>query len=400
MDILLLGQYYYDDQEEYLKSISKNGISAAHQKLQTNICAGLRNNGNQVTLLSVLPLGNFPFKSNVFYSRGCSHPNGGIEIDTVNLPCVKHIIRERRVYSEITKWIKGDASSKSIIIYDLYLPFLRAAVKAKKKFGINVFVVVPDIPGKLNVEYDSYDRITRFYKDNQADAVKRLIKYADGAFLLTKYMAEVLEITDKPWIVVEGMVEGFKSSGSYYCDKTFLYSGQLNEQVGVRSLMTVWDLLPPDYKLYICGSGELEKEILTYASDHSNVEYLGFLGRDKMNGIEEKVSCYINPRKSSEEYTRYSFPSKTLEYLRTGKPVIAYKLDGIPEDYDDLLFYPDDESPEALAAKIRNMSDLNTEQLASLREKQRVFVETKSSKVQCARMMSLIESVHLTEQKL
>ena len=49
MDILLLGQYYYDDQEEYLKSISKNGISAAHQKLQTNICEGLRNNGNQVT---------------------------------------------------------------------------------------------------------------------------------------------------------------------------------------------------------------------------------------------------------------------------------------------------------------------------------------------------------------
>ena len=38
----------------------------------------------------------------------------------------------------------------------------------------------------------------------------------------------------------------------------------------------------------------------------------------------------VNPRQNNEEFTKYSFPSKTMEYLASGVPVVAYKLDGIP----------------------------------------------------------------------
>ncbi|MBE6584946.1 MAG: glycosyltransferase, partial [Ruminococcaceae bacterium] len=40
----------------------------------------------------------------------------------------------------------------------------------------------------------------------------------------------------------------------------------------------------------------------------------------------------------------YSFPSKTMEYMASGKPVVMYRLDGIPSEYDPYLFYADPEA--------------------------------------------------------
>ena len=393
MDLLMIGQYYYDDQEEYLNSISRIGISVAHQKFQTNVYNGLRSVGNNVTFLSVLPMGNFPAKIRVPYSRGRTHPDGGIEVGSVNLPGIKHFAREKRLYSEILKWAGGDASSKAIVIYDLYIPFLKAAVRARQKTGVRVFVIVPDIPGRLNVEYGSYNLLTRIYKDRQARESVELMRQTDGAFLLTSHMAEALDIKDKHWMVLEGMVDGFEPSVSDSGDKVFLYSGQLNEQVGLRDLLNVWDLLTPDYKLYLCGNGTMEDEVTSFASSHSNVKFLGFLGKNRMSEVEKEASFYINPRKRSEIYTRYSFPSKTLEYIKTGKPVISYKLDGIPDEYDSILFYPDDDSAEALVKKITEVSALSPEELKAIGEKQRRFIETKTTKVQCARMTDFMREV-------
>ena len=42
----------------------------------------------------------------------------------------------------------------------------------------------------------------------------------------------------------------------------------------------------------------------------------------------------MNPRSADAEYTKYSFPSKTIEYLATGVPVVMNRLPGIPEEYE------------------------------------------------------------------
>ena len=57
----------------------------------------------------------------------------------------------------------------------------------------------------------------------------------------------------------------------------------------------------------------------------------------------------VNPRPGAADFTRYSFPSKTLEYLDAGKPVLAYRNDGIPPEYDEHLLYISDPGPVAMA---------------------------------------------------
>lgn len=66
----------------------------------------------------------------------------------------------------------------------------------------------------------------------------------------------------------------------------------------------------------------------------------------------------MNPRPNNESYTKYSFPSKDIEYLLSGKPTVAFLLDGMPECYRDFLYVIDQNKEitsaihDALAAAI------------------------------------------------
>jgi hypothetical protein len=52
----------------------------------------------------------------------------------------------------------------------------------------------------------------------------------------------------------------------------------------------------------------------------------------------DMADVLVNPRPNNEEYTKYSFPSKNIEYLMTGKPVVGYMLDGMPPIYKEFMF--------------------------------------------------------------
>lgn len=68
----------------------------------------------------------------------------------------------------------------------------------------------------------------------------------------------------------------------------------------------------------------------------------------------------VNPRENGEDFTKYSFPSKNMEALSSGIPLIAYKLDGIPNEYDQYINYPQSESIEDLAQMIHDVCEDRT----------------------------------------
>ena len=61
----------------------------------------------------------------------------------------------------------------------------------------------------------------------------------------------------------------------------------------------------------------------------------------KGTGIHFICAVLVNPRPNNEEYTKYSFPSKDIEYLSSGKPTVAFLLDGMPKCYQDFLYVVD-----------------------------------------------------------
>ena len=92
------------------------------------------------------------------------------------------------------------------------------------------------------------------------------------------------------------------------------------------------------YRLILCGAGDSESFIKEAVLKDRRIKYLGQIDPMKAKEWQNKADVLINPRMNNEEYTKYSFPSKTIEYLMTGKPVVAYKLDGMKDIYSDFLY--------------------------------------------------------------
>ena len=110
-----------------------------------------------------------------------------------------------------------------------------------------------------------------------------------------------------------------------------------------------------------------------------------------MLALQRQATILVNPRRNTEEFTKYSFPSKTMEYLAAGVPVVAYKLDGIPDEYDDYLNYVPDNTPKSLAYLISEICKKSPEEREEMGRRARAFVHDEKNAVkQAQRILDLL----------
>jgi glycosyltransferase involved in cell wall biosynthesis len=88
---------------------------------------------------------------------------------------------------------------------------------------------------------------------------------------------------------------------------------------------------------------------------------------------------------------KYSFPSKTMEYMASGKPVVMYKLDGIPDEYDEYLFYADGSNGiEGLATKLKEVLNNYDSALVKAECAKEFVLNNKNAKVQAKRILDFV----------
>ena len=108
--------------------------------------------------------------------------------------------------------------------------------------------------------------------------------------------------------------------------------------------------------------------------------------------IQSEAGVLVNPRPADEEYTKYSFPSKNLEYMLWNKPVAVFKLSGIPDEYDDVLIYFSDKSPEKMAEVINGIFEKPEEELLKIGKRTTEFaVNNKNNIKQTAKILSCLK---------
>ena len=124
----------------------------------------------------------------------------------------------------------------------------------------------------------------------------------------------------------------------------------------------------------------------------SRIVYLGRVDRAEVLALQRNATVLVYPRQNNEEFTQYSFPSKNLEYLSSGVPLVAYKLDGIPDEYDEFIAYPECDSPEALAHEIIEICNMPHEDRIAKGKKAKDFVFKNKNKVtQAQRIIEFIK---------
>lgn len=400
MNILMMSLMYPDDMLEEAARNSRDGLQNQINSYQRAFVEGIDANlqeGERLEILNGLPVGSFPTHYRKLVIRGGMHGKRLRELGCLNLPWFKQRGRRRRAQGELLKWAGRDPHNRTVLLYTLYLPFMQAVANAKKKYpDLRASVIVTDLPNELGISSGRRGFLKRIEHAMGSDSM-RLCSAFDGFALLTRQMADVLPIEDKAQIVIEGLIT--ESGRQEKADRgannrpAILYTGTLNRELGIADLLEAFENLP-ECDLWLCGKGDMEAQARQSAEKHANIRYYGFVPQKEAIELQARATLLVNPRSPEGVFTRYSFPSKTLEYMRSGKPVLCYRLDGIPEDYDAYLCYIEQAGAQGIAAAVRQLLKLPASELARRGEAGRRYVlENKNPRVQCARLLKMLRGL-------
>ncbi|MCQ2429227.1 MAG: glycosyltransferase [Clostridia bacterium] len=374
--MIFIGALFPKDREtEIIENTPSRAIQNQANNYEWSLLEGFRANGVEHKIINVLPVGTFPrgYRQLILKDADWGENGENHEVGSVNLPIMKQSGRYRRIKRLLKK-----SEDTDIVVYSAYLPFLKAVSRLDKRYRITL--IVTDLPEYYDLKKTS--RLKSFLRKVNNKRIYRYLGRIDQYVLLTDEMKYPLKVGDKPYVVVEGIANGlFRREDAEPTDKFIaVYAGTMNFRFGIKNLIDAFCLIEnKSIELHLFGSGEAIPYVRQAAAEHTNVVYHGFVSKQELTEFYKKTDLLINPRMNDGEYTKYSFPSKTMEYLASGIPVAAYKLGGVPDEYDAYLNYPADDSAGALAEKIVEISGDKTGKFAQKAHEGQLFVENRKN---------------------
>lgn len=258
-----------------------------------------------------------------------------------------------------------------------------ASTVLAKMFGIPSIGIITDLPGLLSGGQDPMNGIGR-------------MQHFDGYVLLTEQMNAVVNPKNKPHIIMEGLCAPVLPSP---CKKKaspriILYTGSLwKHDAGIEYLTEGFiQANIPDCELHYYGVGELVSWLEEVNKKYPNVKYMGSRTNEEIVKKQCEATLLVNPRPSGEEFCKYSFPSKTIEYMASGTPVLMTRLPGVPEEYFEHVYALDDGTADGVCEKLGELFSLGNAALTENGMKARSYIgQNKNNNSQAERISLFIE---------
>lgn len=383
MKIYFLSGFFDDVDHQNIILNSKGNIQNAANVLQKKYISGFLQceKVSKVEVINLPYLGSYPkyYKKVNFETTVDVHTSKKLTINNVNycnLVIYKNISRIIKSFFRSYRVLKSNNKEDALFfIYAMHLPFLIAAFLLKMLFSeTKFFVIVPDLPEFMA---NRKGFIAIFY-NNMAKISYKLVNSLDGVVVITEKMKDKFSNgLDK--VVIEGIASNNDFDEINNCslnkENFFLYSGTLDNRYGLEKMIESFSAINlENFSLYICGEGPDKRTVLDATNKNKNIKYLGILHRDEVLILQQKAKLLINPRTNDGEYTQYSFPSKTLEYMSSGTPVLMYKLSGIPNEYYDYV-YTIENTADAFSDSLRRLALTDLSELQLKGNAARKFVE-------------------------
>ena len=403
MDIVFCSSIFDMSQYEKIRVKSKAPLGLADHNLNLNIIIGIEENiGESVTLINNVQIPNYPkYPKKIFHHQDWAHRLGARDINCgfINLPIIKHFSRAYVTYCELNKVIKARGEDKiTLVTYDLHFGISLAVSKIAKRYpNLKTCLIMPDFP--VAVLLSSSRGKIRIKDQIMARMKSAFISVYKSYVVLTEQMADVIDREKKPYVVMEGIYNSHlpELSPKTNNSKVILYTGQLNPVYGLDILFDAFIEIVkqyPEYELWLCGSGPMVERIEELKKEYPQIKYYGYCNTEEIREYQSQATVLINPRQNTGEYTKYSFPSKTMEYLASGRPMIGYKLDGIPDEYDEYICYVENNSVSALKDKIIEICSLSDTELHNIGNRARNFIlKNKNPQKQCEEMVQMLKKL-------
>lgn len=389
MNILFLGGVFPDNRLREIIDNSHSLVQNAANAFQLAFIKGLCLNGFSVQILTAPFIGNFPYRyKKIYFSGGKWEKRNNCNcVGFIALPILSLISRFISIfYCLISRFATVDL----IFIYSTHIPFLFASVLYKLVYPrTKLCLIIPDLPLYMS---DSSNLLYLFLKKIDWKVVRLLIRKVDKFVLIADEMRIPLDIPAEKYIRIEGICDFTSITDREKKEDifTFLYTGTLDRRYGIELLLDSFSKLPHDNcQLWICGRGDMESTVIKKAVEDKRVKYFGQTERSEALRLQKIATVLVNPRMPDGEYTKYSFPSKTLEYLASGTPCLMFILPAMPIEYYDYIYFAEP-TEFGLYDKMCELLAYPPQKLEALGLKAKKFVTTqKTPLVQVGRIMNM-----------
>lgn len=319
-------------------------------------------------------------------------------VPILNIPIVKHLFVILYAFFFVLFWGIKDGRNKTIICDVLNVSVCLGALLATKINRVQSVGIVTDIYGLM--VGTSKNRFNRFISCCAHYIHDLYVASYDKYILLTEQMNERVNPKGRPYMVMEALCDSSLQNQEPIPvhkanPRTVLYAGGLYAKYGVKMLVEGFVKANlKDVKLVLYGSGSYEEELSEVCRKHVNVEFRGVAPNEIVMEEELKATLLVNPRPTSEEFTKYSFPSKNMEFMASGTPLLTTKLPGMPKEYYPFVYLFEEETIESYAKTIKYILSMPSDELERKGSLAKQFVlENKNNIHQSERIVHLIRKV-------
>lgn len=401
MNVLYLSLLCSKNLLEMLRTISNSNPGYAGQKFDRLIIEGLIKNGCSCLAVSSIPVNRAISKKR--WWNIADETYNGIRIKYLpflNYPFLRQLSLFIFTVFSVLKWGLKNRKDKVIIADVLNFAICGAGMLVAKLLGIRIIGVVTDMPGLLvnaggtkENFFSKFKSITKF--------MEKSIYHYDGYVFLTEQMNSVINIKQVPYIVMEGLVDSEICKSEYplshTTEKIILYAGGLHVRYGLKTLVEAFmKIHDADLRLCIFGSGPFAHDLQSYYTklDH-RIVYKGVVSNEEIIAAEKASLLLVNPRPTKEAFTLYSFPSKNMEYMVSGRPLLTTKLPGMPPEYHKYVYLFNEESVVGYVEALESVLNLSPEELDNKgREAKAWILENKNNIAQSSRIIKLINRLN------
>ena len=372
--VLFIGNYTDDKSYEMITQKGIRDLSQAARLFQQRLIRSLSELINDFKAISVLPT-----DSQTVLPRNLQDISTKVEVIPVVNGSMKSAIQAMRSIRNIIM----DACGKDTIVlmYAVNPIAIIPLLRLKKKYHLTLVTICPELP-----------QFRRYRKSVKNDFKRKVFDYFNRRFDKFIVFAEAMQDylpKGKPCMLLEGFAPETVQKPQVREKNIAMYAGGLAEDNGIRMMIEAAHKSELIDELWICGVGDC-LEYVKSATDNK-VKYLGRLTNSEVLSYEKQAKILLNVRNPQNDLTKFSFPSKVLEYMTAGGIVISSELRGIPKEYNEHIELLKDYTADGLAIAMDRIFGMDDALFLKKTESACAFVAAKGPNQRAIDVMTFLE---------
>lgn len=283
-----------------------------------------------------------------------------IHVPRTKIPILRDVVKNAMFFVLALRWCWRNIGQKRVILVMNSPCGICASLISSRLFGTKIVSITIDTPYTPSNSFEGvYGRYVKacFWLGH------RMLGLFSGIVVLNKAAVAKLGLKIPHLVVPIGYDEETyphdhrEHAPALRSDPPFniVYAGTLIDYNGVVTLARAFALMDPTkYVLHIYGSGPLEGEIARYSQTNSNIVFHGLVNNADLLKELAQADLLVNPRVTSASVVDFTFPSKLIEYILSGRPVLTTNFSSLPREYSRFAFLIEDESPAGYCAAIEH----------------------------------------------